>query len=68
MESMTQTEKNGVYMSNCIYWIKQYENGNCELQRAKSAARHLVQYLDEPHTLPTPTPPKPGGKTERGLR
>ena len=41
---LSQDEKNGVFISNCAFWINEYLAGRCELQRVKSAARHLVEY------------------------
>ena len=48
---MTQEEKNGYYIGNCIFWINEYKEGRTDLQRVKTAAKHLIIYLNEPHIL-----------------
>lgn len=54
-DNMNEEEKNGYYIVNCVYWINEYMKGATDLQKAKSAAKNLIIYLNEPHKLNPPT-------------
>lgn len=56
-DSPTPVEK---YMEHCLFWIKEYKEGNCTQEKAKSAARSMIEHcrtiINEPELNKTHNP------------